>query len=109
MSIVLDPGCPSFNPFDKQQFKEKEHFMSKDFTEMTNCLNYLKDIHDIGVFAARPGMAQMLMNYGYDPVNYFTLILCGESHLNDTLCKPVHEALHQLITVHSTSNIIASL
>lgn len=83
--------------------------MSKDFTEMTNCLNYLKDIHDIGVFAARPGMAQMLMNYGYDPVNYFTLILCGESHLNDTLCKPVHEALHQLITVHSTSNIIASL
>lgn len=42
----------------------------------------------------------MLMNYGYDSVNYFTLILCGESHLNDTLRKPVHEALRQRITVH---------
>mgnify|MGYP000553775123 CR=1 FL=1 len=41
----------------------------------------------------------MLMNYGYDSVNYFTLILCGESHLNDTLRKPVHEALRQRITV----------
>ena len=35
---------------------------------------------------------KMLMNYGYDSVNYFTLILCGESHL--------HEALRQRITVH---------
>jgi len=43
---------------------------------------------------------KMLMNYGYDSVNYFTLILCGESHLNDTLRKPVHEALRQGITVH---------
>lgn len=40
------------------------------------------------------------MNYGYDSVNCFTLILCGESHLNDTLRKPVHEALRQRITVH---------
>lgn len=43
---------------------------------------------------------KMFMNYGYDSVNYFTLILCGESHLNDTLRKPVHEALRQRITVH---------
>ena len=43
---------------------------------------------------------RMLMNYGYDSVNYFTLILCGESHLNDTLRKPVHEELRQRITVH---------
>ena len=178
----------SFNPFDKQQLKEKDHFISKDFREMTNRLNYLKDIRGIGVFTARPGMGKsfclrcfaaslnpslfhmeylclstisvayfykqlcsilgvsdkggktgmfkaiqeqitylykekrqplllaideaqylstgilndikMLMNYGYDSVNYFTLILCGESHLNDTLRKPVHEALRQRITVH---------
>lgn len=25
----------SFNPFDKQQLKETDHFISKDFTEMT--------------------------------------------------------------------------
>lgn len=43
---------------------------------------------------------KMLMNYGYDSVNCFTLILCGKSHLNDTLRKPVHEALRQRITVH---------
>ena len=43
---------------------------------------------------------KMLMNYGYDSVNYFTLILCGETHLNDTLRELVHEALRQRITVH---------
>ena len=34
------------------------------------------------------------------PVNCFKLILCGESHLNDTLRKPVHEALRRRITVY---------
>ncbi|MCD7842972.1 MAG: AAA family ATPase [Lachnospiraceae bacterium] len=43
---------------------------------------------------------RMLMNYGYDSLNCFTLILCGESYLNDTLRKPIHEALRQRITVH---------
>lgn len=43
---------------------------------------------------------KMLMNYGYDSVNCFTLILCGEAHLNNTLRRPVHEALRQRITVH---------
>ena len=42
----------------------------------------------------------MLMNYGYDSLNCFTLILCGESHLNDILRKPIHEALRQRITIH---------
>ena len=177
----------SFNPFDKQQLKEKDHFVSNDFREMTNRLNYLKDIRGIGVFTARPGMGKsfalrcfakslnpnmyhmeyiclstvsvsdfykefcqvlgvsdkggktgmfrsiqdqiyylykekrqplllaideaqylntgilndikMLMNYGYDSLNCFTLILCGESYLQDTLRKPVHEALNQRITI----------
>jgi type II secretory pathway predicted ATPase ExeA len=43
---------------------------------------------------------KMLMNYDYDSLNCFTLILCGESYLNSTLRKPVHEALRQRITVH---------
>lgn len=43
---------------------------------------------------------KMLMNYGYDSVNCFTLVLCGESHLNGTLRRPIHEALRQRITVH---------
>lgn len=47
---------------------------------------------------------KMLMNYGYDSVNCFTLVLCGEPHLNSTLRKPVHEALRQRITVHYNFN-----
>ena len=43
---------------------------------------------------------KMLMNHGYDSVNCFTLILCGEPHLNNILNKPVHEALKQRITIH---------
>lgn len=43
---------------------------------------------------------KMLMNYGYDSLNCFTLILCGESVLNNTLSRPVHEALRQRVTVH---------
>lgn len=43
---------------------------------------------------------KMLMNYGYDAVNCFTIILCGESHLASILRKPVHEALRQRITAH---------
>lgn len=43
---------------------------------------------------------KMLMNYGYDSINCFTLILCGEPHLNSLLRKPVNEALRQRITVH---------
>jgi type II secretory pathway predicted ATPase ExeA len=40
------------------------------------------------------------MNYEYDSLNCFTLVLCGESYLNSTLRKPVHEALRQRVTVH---------
>ena len=43
---------------------------------------------------------KMLMNYGFDSINCFTLILCGESHLNATLRGQVHEALRQRITIH---------
>lgn len=41
-----------------------------------------------------------LNKYGYDSINGFALILCGEPHLNNTLRRPVHEALRQRITVH---------
>jgi type II secretory pathway predicted ATPase ExeA len=43
---------------------------------------------------------KMLMNFSFDSVNCFTLILSGEPYLNNTLEKPVHEALRQWITVH---------
>ncbi|MDR0491852.1 MAG: AAA family ATPase [Oscillospiraceae bacterium] len=43
---------------------------------------------------------KMLMNYQYDSLNCFSLILSGEPHLNFTLEKPVNEALKQRITVH---------
>ena len=42
----------------------------------------------------------MLMNFSYDSLNCFTLILSGEPFLNSTLEKSMHEALRQRITVH---------
>jgi len=178
----------AFNPFDKQQLPEKDSFKSHDFIEMTSRLEYLKDVHGIGLFTASPGMGKtyalrcfakslnpnlyhmeyiclstisvaefykqicsilgvsdrggktsmfkaiqeqiyylyhekrqplflavdeaqylsqgimndikMLMNHGYDSVNCFTLILCGEPQMNHNLKRPVNEALRQRITVH---------
>jgi type II secretory pathway predicted ATPase ExeA len=43
---------------------------------------------------------KMLMNYQYDSLNCFTLILSGEPYFNQTLGKSIHEALRQRITVH---------
>ena len=48
----------SFNPFDKQMVQEKDRFLSRDMTEMTQRLDYLKDARGIGVFTARPGMGK---------------------------------------------------
>ncbi|SDH37408.1 AAA family ATPase [Marvinbryantia formatexigens] len=43
---------------------------------------------------------KMLMNYRYDSLNCFSLVLIGEPYLNHILEKQVHEALRQQITVH---------
>lgn len=45
---------------------------------------------------------KMLMNFKYDSLNCFTLILSGEPVLNRTLERPIHEALRQRIAVHYT-------
>lgn len=43
---------------------------------------------------------KMLMNFRYDSLNCFVLILCGESYLCSTLNKPIHVSLKQRIIVH---------
>jgi len=43
---------------------------------------------------------KMLMNFDYDSINCFTLVLAGEPHLNHTLEKPIHVALRQRVAVH---------
>lgn len=43
---------------------------------------------------------KLLMNFVYDSLNCFALILSGESYLNSVLARPVHEALRQRIVVH---------
>lgn len=48
----------SFNPFDKQQVKEKDWFLSQNLLEMLNRLDYLKDTRGIGVFTEGPGMGK---------------------------------------------------
>ena len=43
---------------------------------------------------------KMIMNYDFDSLNCFTLVLAGEPHLNRILEKPIHEALRQRIAIH---------
>lgn len=43
---------------------------------------------------------KMLTNFRYDSKYYFTLILCGEPHLLDTLNLDIHEGLRQRISFH---------
>ena len=43
---------------------------------------------------------KMILNYDFDSVNCFTLVLAGEPHLNRTLEKRVHEALRQRVAIH---------
>lgn len=43
---------------------------------------------------------KMLMNYSYDSMNCFSLILVGEPYLNHIQEKQVHDALRQRIMVH---------
>lgn len=42
---------------------------------------------------------KMLLNYGYDSMNCFSLVLLGEPQLYVTLQKPAYEALRQRISV----------
>jgi len=43
---------------------------------------------------------KMIMNYEYDSMNCFTLVLVGEPHLIKNIEKPIHEALRQRIVIH---------
>jgi len=56
------------------------------------------EAHDLDPRALRD--IKMIMNYAYDSLYCFTLLLIGEPRLNATLAAPVHEALHQRITIH---------
>ena len=56
------------------------------------------EAHDIDPRALKD--IKMIMNYAYDSLNCFSLLLIGEPHLNHILAKPIHEALLQRITIH---------
>jgi type II secretory pathway predicted ATPase ExeA len=56
------------------------------------------EAHDLDARALKD--IKMIMNHAYDSLNCFSLLLLGEPHLNETLEKPVHEALRQRITIH---------
>jgi len=58
----------------------------------------IDEAHDIDPRALKD--IKMIMNYAYDSLNCFTLLLIGEPHLNHILAKPIHEALLQRITIH---------
>ena len=43
---------------------------------------------------------KILMNQDYDSINCFSLVLCGEPHFNQTITRPVNEALRQRVVTH---------
>ena len=69
-----------FNPFNKQNIREKDAFHSADHRQMQERLEYLKTVRGIGVFTARPGMGKTyalrcFMN-GLNPNQYQTVYIC---------------------------------
>jgi type II secretory pathway predicted ATPase ExeA len=46
------------NPFDKQAISEKDAFVSKDYKETTDRLNFLNNVRGVGVFTAGPGLGK---------------------------------------------------
>ena len=69
-----------FNPFNKQNIREKDAFHSADHRQMQERLEYLKTVRGIGVFTARPGMGKTyalrcFMN-GLNPNQYQTAYIC---------------------------------
>lgn len=48
----------AYDPFDKQNLREKDFFPTRDYNEMIGRLNYLKDVRGIGVFTASSGMGK---------------------------------------------------
>lgn len=69
-----------FNPFNKQNLKEKYAFPSEDHRQMQERLEYLKRVRGIGVFTARPGMgktyALRCFMKGLNPNQYQTAYIC---------------------------------
>lgn len=82
------PGCSKRYRRMYYLYKEKKQPLILAINE-AQYLNYniLRDL-------------KMPMNYRYDSLNCFSLILAGEPYLNHILEKQVHEALRQRITVH---------
>ena len=48
----------AYDPFDKQNLREKDFFPTRDYNEMIGRLNYLRDVRGIGVFTAGSGMGK---------------------------------------------------
>jgi len=43
---------------------------------------------------------KMILNFAFDSLNCFTLVLAGEPYLNRNLEKSIHDALRQRIVIH---------
>lgn len=76
----------SFNPFDKT-IKVNQHFATKDFSEMTQRLDYLKEIKGFGVFTSPPGQGKTYA------------LRCFSSSLNPSLYKFVYISLTTVSTI----------
>jgi len=59
---------------------------------------FLDEAHELSDIILKD--LKMLMNFNYDSLHCFTLVLAGEPHFNRTLEKAIHESLRQRIVIH---------
>jgi len=52
---------------------------------------------------------KMIMNYDFDSISCFTLVLAGEPRLAHILSKPIHEALRQRVVIHYSFSGLRSI
>jgi type II secretory pathway predicted ATPase ExeA len=85
----------STNPFQKQALSTKDFFESDDYRQMLSRLNYLKEIHGIGVFTASPGMGKSFVlrcfeksvNPSLYQMHYICLSTVSVSEFYKQLCE----------------------
>lgn len=94
MSLGLEPQFRKTDMFRELQ----AHLAHLHTVKKTHCIIVIDEAQYLSAAILRD--LKMLMNFDYDSKDHFSLVLCGQPHLNDLLSRQIHEALRQRIVVN---------
>ena len=88
----------TFNPFDKESASKCNAFISRDFKEMSDRLNFIKDTRGIGIFTAPPGYGKTFalrnfassLNPNLFQVSYICLSTVSVMDFSRQFCGVLH-------------------